>query len=197
MRIRQNAIELFFFSARLIIVQCVQACLVAEQQARIKPYRIIEAIQTTLATQPAQANHAHIQEGYALFIHAALHCVMQNSLRSFQCIQQARQLGNRYFTAYLLPIPGKIQAIDERPCIHKARMIYFSPLPVKNPKEYLLILSCLSSLPAQFTATNCLNGYNSRLKQWHRMWMKRRFRMNRLAQHPCASRGKKPVPWPI
>ena len=75
-----------------------------------------------------------------MLIHAALHRVMQNSLGSFQHIQQTRQLANREFAAYMLPIPGKIKAVDERPCMHEARMIYFSPPSVKirgnNPKEY-------------------------------------------------------------
>ncbi|MCG6933420.1 MAG: hypothetical protein LJE57_07250 [Gallionella sp.] len=72
-----------------------------------------------------------------MLVHAALHCVLQDSLGSFQHILQSQQFGYRYFAADFTPVGGKIKAVDERPCIHEARMIYFSPLPVKNPKEYL------------------------------------------------------------
>ena len=33
---------------------------------------------------------------------------------------------------------GKIQTIDERACVHEPRMIYFSPLSVKNPSKIRL-----------------------------------------------------------
>jgi len=81
-------------------------------------------------------NHANIQEITAQIIHATLYRISQNSLWIFQHIQQTRQLRNLHFTTNFSTISGKIQAIDERPCIHEARMIYFSLLPVKNPKEY-------------------------------------------------------------
>ncbi len=127
LRFRQNAIQLFFR-----IVQRIQARLISQQQARIKPHRIIQTIQATLASQLASPRHPDIQPWIALFIQTALYRVAQHSLRIFQHIQQARQLGNRHFTADLPAISGKIQAVDERPCIHEARMIYFSPLSVKS-----------------------------------------------------------------
>ena len=131
MRFRQNAVEFFF-----LVVQRIQACLVAQQQPGVDPYRMIHRAKTTLATQPAASGHADIQQGVALLVHTAVYGVLQGSMRFCERILQARQSGYRHFTAYLSPIPGKIQTVDERPCGHEARMIYFSPLHVKNPKEY-------------------------------------------------------------
>ncbi len=130
-RICQDAVELFFF----LIVQRIQAGLVAQQQPRIDLHRMIHRTEAALAAQPAVSGYADFQQGMALLVCAAAYRVLHDSLRTFQGVQQTRQPGNRHFAAYLPAIPGKIQAVDERPCGHEARMIYFSPLPVKNPKE--------------------------------------------------------------
>jgi hypothetical protein len=101
---------------------------------------MLHRTEAALATQPAVPGDADIQQVIAQLIQAAAYRVAQSSLRILQHIQQTWQLDNRHFTIYLLAISGKIQAIDERPCVHEARMIYFSPLRVKshgkNPKEY-------------------------------------------------------------
>lgn len=130
MRIRQNAVKLFF-----LIVQRIQAGLVTQQQPSIDLYRMLHCPQTTLATQPAVSAYADPQQRSALPVCAAVNCVLHGSLRIFQRIQQTRQLCNGHFAAYFLAISSKIQAVDERPCVHEARMIYFSPPSVKNPKE--------------------------------------------------------------
>src|SRR4030067_2737267 len=136
MRIRKYAVKLFFLTARNIIIQRVQTCLVTQQQARFDPYRVIHALQATLATQPAPPGHADIQKADALPVDATEYLIAQDSVTAFQHIVQARKSGNRNFTADLTAISGKIRTVDERPCIHEARMIYFSPLRVKKPKEY-------------------------------------------------------------
>src|SRR3990167_6386540 len=97
---------------------------------------MLHGTQATLATQPAVPGYADIQKMVDQLIHSALHRITQDSLHIFQYIPQTRQLRNRHFTADLLAISGKIQTIDERSCVHEARMIYFSPHSVKNPKEY-------------------------------------------------------------
>jgi len=97
---------------------------------------MLHRAEAALAAQPAVSAYADIQQGDTLFIDAAAHRVFQDSPGIFQHIKQTRHFGNGYCAAYLPAIPGKIQAVDERPCEHEARMIYFSPLPVKNLKEY-------------------------------------------------------------
>src|SRR5665647_1749539 len=130
MCIRQNPIKIFF-----LVFQHVQTGLIAQQQARLMRYGIIQTIQATLTTQLTTTIDADIQYRTPLIIQPSLQGKMQASLRIIQHIEQTWQLGKRHLRTYLLAVTGKIQAVNERSCVHEPRMIYFSRHSVKNPAE--------------------------------------------------------------
>jgi len=71
MRIRQNAVKFFFLTACIVVVQRIQAGLIAQQQPRIDPYRMLHRTEATLAPQLTVPFHADIQKMVAQLIHTA------------------------------------------------------------------------------------------------------------------------------
>ena len=145
MFVGQYAFKFFFH-----VIQRIEAGLIRQQQPLGYPHRMIQRLQTTLTTQLTIAADADRKVRSPLLVSTALHGIFQRSARIVEQILQTQKPDNRYFTADFPGISCEIQAIYKRPCIHEARMIYFSLLPVKNHEGILLnsqLLVLASSSP--------------------------------------------------